>query len=383
MQLRHASSLISKRRIMTTILAAMFMAIPGKGIAQIGGSDWTVQTPDFKVQWPYNLPEGSRYTYDPSTGIYHLWVDSSDEPFRQGSTTLPRTEQRFLPDYTSGEVQYQAMLMGDPTENSYCIFQIHTGDAQSTQYGSTTFMLFWFSSDGGSVHDYSGTELASNLGSNWFQLNVDHNLVTHTITVWINKKQVWQQPDNGASDFYMKDGVYEQNHNPTPQMDAWVKDIQFWVSPGTTGTADYSLSTPSPSSLTLQPGKSATVNLTVTPQNGFDSPVSFACSGAPADVTCGFSPATVTPSGSAVSSALTVSDAADGVQTQSLGIYGAAVMTLIFLGWRKRKRWPIFLLLFLVGSAGMVTLAGCGSSSESSPSNTSTSAVTVITKSGT
>ena len=206
--------------------------------AQIGGSNWTPVTPDFKVQSPYTVPQNSRYTYDPKTGVYHMWAFSDDAPFQQGNKTQPRTEQRYMPDYTGGDIQYQAMLKADPAENSYCIFQIHTGNAQSHQYGSTTFMLFWFSADGGSVHDYSRTELASNLGNSWFQLNVDHNVVTRTITVWINNKQVWQQQDNGAGDFYMKDGVYVQRHDPTKQMDTWIKDIHLWTSPGAGGSSN-------------------------------------------------------------------------------------------------------------------------------------------------
>ena len=117
--------------------------------AQIGGSGWTAQTVSFNVQWPYNVSESSRYTY--SGGVYHCWCFTNDAPFEQGSGTLPRTEQRFTPDYTSGEIQYQADMMCPANENSYCIFQIHTGSAQQDQYGSTTFMLFWFSSDGGSA----------------------------------------------------------------------------------------------------------------------------------------------------------------------------------------------------------------------------------------
>jgi hypothetical protein len=31
--------------------------------------------------------------------------------------------------------------------------------------------------------------------------------------------------------------VYEQHHNPTSRMDAWVKDIHFWTSPCTTASA--------------------------------------------------------------------------------------------------------------------------------------------------
>jgi hypothetical protein len=200
--------------------------------AQIGGSGWGAAPVTFNVQWPYNVPESSRYTL--SNGVYHCLVYSNDAPFKAGNTTMPRTEQRFTPDYTNGEIQYQATMMAPSNENSYCVFQIHSGDAQSPTYGSTTFMLFWFSSDGGSVHDYSGTELAKNLGNQWFQLNVDHNVATRTIKVWINRQLVWTQQDNGAGDFYMKDGVYVQNHSPTLQMDTWItNNIQMWTNSGT------------------------------------------------------------------------------------------------------------------------------------------------------
>jgi len=213
-------------------IGAFCTLLAGVCPAQIGGHNWKAQPVTFNVQWPYNVPETNRYTL--SNGVYHCWVYSNDVPFKVGSTTLPRTEQRFTPDYTNGEIQYQATLMAPSNENSYSLFQIHTGDAQSSQYGSTTFMLFWFSSNGGSVHDYSGTELARNLGNQWFQLNVDHNLVTRTIKVWINAILVWTQQDNGAGDFYFKDGVYMQSHGATYQMDAWIKNsIQIWTSPGT------------------------------------------------------------------------------------------------------------------------------------------------------
>jgi autotransporter-associated beta strand protein len=206
----------------------LFLAVSAS--AQIGGSGWTPQTLNFKVQSPYNLPVTDRYWF--TNNIYHCQVFSNDAPFSAGNTTLPRTEQRFNPDYSSGEIQYQSMEMMPSNENSYCVFQIHTGDAESPTYGSTTFMLFWFTNSGGSVRDYSGTTLATNLSNQWFQLNVDHNLVSHTIKVWINQKLVWNQQDNGASDFYMKDGVYEQSHNPTYQMDTYITNILMWTSPG-------------------------------------------------------------------------------------------------------------------------------------------------------
>ena len=200
--------------------------------AQIGGTGWKPLPLNFKIQWPTNAPESQRYFF--TNNIYHCLVFSNDGAFSIGNTTKPRTEQRFNPDYTNGEIQYQSTLMAPANENSYCVFQIHTGDAQSTQFGSTTFMAFWFTNYNGSVHDYSGTTLATNLGNKWFQLNVDHNLATGTIHVWVNKQLVWTQQDNGAGDFYFKDGVYEQDHSPTLQMDTYITNtIQEWVSSGT------------------------------------------------------------------------------------------------------------------------------------------------------
>ena len=200
-------------------------------LAQIGGSGWTSKAVTFKVQSPSNVPTDTRYFF--TNNIYHFLTYSNDSSFAVGNRTKPRTEQRF-PDYTSGEIQYQSVMMVPSHENSYCVFQIHTGNAQSHAHGATTFMLFWFSSDGGSLHVYSGREIAGNLGDQWFQLNVDHNVATHTIRVWVNQKPVWMQRDNSAGDYYMKDGVYEQRHNPTHEMDTYITNsIQMWVSSGT------------------------------------------------------------------------------------------------------------------------------------------------------
>jgi hypothetical protein len=215
------------------VLAWNLFAVSGH--AQIDGTGWSKINPTFKIQWPYNTNQSSRYTF--SNGVYHCLVYSNDVPFTPGNTTLPRTEQRFLPDYTAGEIQYQSSMMVPAGRDHYCVFQIHSGDAQSHRYGSTTFMLFWHDDDGGSLHDYNRTELAKNLAGKWFQLNVDHNLVTRTITVWINQQKVWTQRDNGAGDFYFKDGVYTQRGS-SRQMDTYIaQNIQIWTRPGTNATS--------------------------------------------------------------------------------------------------------------------------------------------------
>ena len=201
-----------------------------------GGIGWASFPVTFKIQWPTNVPEADRYWA--TNNIYHCETFNTDGAFSVGNTTLPRTEQRFDPDYTNGgpqsigEIQYQSTEMAPSNENSYCVFQIHTGDAESDAYGSTTFMLFWFTNNNGSVHDYSGTTLATNLGNKWFQVNVDHNVVHGTIKVWINQSLVWTQTDNAAGDWYFKDGVYEQDHNPTLQMDTYITNIMMWTNSG-------------------------------------------------------------------------------------------------------------------------------------------------------
>jgi hypothetical protein len=220
------------RPIKTPIIGLVaFATLVLAASAQLGGTGWTPKTLNFKIQSPTNVSQSLRYWF--TNNIYHCLTYSNDGAFSVGNTTLPRTEQRFNPDYTNGEIHYQAMFNVPGDENSYSIFQIHTGDAQSDTFGSTTFMAFWFTNNGGSVHDYSGTTLATNLANKWFQLNFDHNVVTRTIRVWIDKKLVWTQQDNGAGDFYIKDGVYEQSHGPTLRMDTSISNILEWTSSGT------------------------------------------------------------------------------------------------------------------------------------------------------
>ena len=154
----------------------------------------------------------------------------------------------------------------------------------------------------------------------------------------------------------------------------------------------------SPSSLTVDSGDQGTVTLSVTPVNGFDSPVSFACSGLPAGATCSFAPATVTPTGAAATTQLTISASAQSSALQPgsrpFFPFTALAVTVCFFGWRKRRCWHHWLLL-AVAYAGLGLLFGCGGGSgggatSSTPSPTptptptaTTSTVTVTATSGT
>lgn len=190
---------------------------------------WTEAPVKFHVQSPYNLPQAERYTV--SNGVYHMQVLSNDAPFAAGNTTKPRTEQRFDPDYTSHQIQYAADLMVPAGTSNVCVMQIHTGNAQSPQYGATTFMLDLKSNQGGSLHSYSGQPvLATNLYGQWFHLVVRHDLNTHQIQTWLDGQEVFTKKDNDSPDFYMKDGVYAQT-GASPEMQVYIKNIKFWTHP--------------------------------------------------------------------------------------------------------------------------------------------------------
>lgn len=145
--------------------------------------------------------------------------------------------------------------------------------------------------------------------------------------------------------------------------------------------ADFGL-TISPGSATVQHGGPGIFDVTVTPQNGFDSAVSFACSGAPSGYVCVFSPATVTPSGDAVSTSLSIGEGSASAAASSNSISpmlpGAALACVLccFVGFRKRRLSMLLLFAVTLGGLGFA-ITGCGSSMKAS-----TSTVTIAATSG-
>jgi len=116
---------------------------------------------------------------------------------------------------------------------------------------------------------------------------------------------------------------------------------------------------------TIPSGGSATYTIAVTPQNGsFNNAVTFAASGLPAGATATFQPTSVTPGASPVSSALTIqmgtSQTAAAKAAWKLAAPALAIVSLLFLPGKRRRRW-ITMTLLLFSCIGAITgLAGCG-----------------------
>jgi N-acetylneuraminic acid mutarotase len=146
--------------------------------------------------------------------------------------------------------------------------------------------------------------------------------------------------------------------------------------------ADFSV-TASSSSLVIEAGQSSSFSLTLTPLNGFNSVVSFSCSGLPAGASCSFSPATVTPNGGPITTTVTVNTS----PTAAVRKFGEGSLAPIFLamtfGWFRRRgsrlRTQVLLLLCAVSS---LMLSGCGGGGSAPSSGRQPATVTLVATAG-
>ena len=147
--------------------------------------------------------------------------------------------------------------------------------------------------------------------------------------------------------------------------------------------ADFSLSM-TPTTATATAGTPATATVIVTPINGFNAATTFACSGLPANSTCAFSPATVTPNGTAAS---TTTMTIDSNVKAAVAFAGGslALLLLPMVTWRNRRRHGLLavclsILLLTLAAVGISACGGGSSSSGKTPAGTYS--VTVTATSG-
>jgi polygalacturonase len=137
----------------------------------------------------------------------------------------------------------------------------------------------------------------------------------------------------------------------------------------TSAAVSVTVNTPPPADFSLSMGASsgtvtntspATVTLNVTPVNGFNSTIVFACSGLPVGVSCSFNPGSVVPSGSgSVGTTVTFAENTVSMWREGTGV----VMAFCFGGWflRVRRRRLGGFCLVAFGLFGLMGgLSGCG-----------------------
>lgn len=154
-------------------------------------------------------------------------------------------------------------------------------------------------------------------------------------------------------------------------------------------TADFSIST-STSTATVTAGGSASITLSIGGLNGFNSAVTFSCSGEPANTSCTFNPNTVTPtSGGTVTTSLTIGTTTPGTPYHpmvalprsgqgpwlylAMGLLLIAILALskfafsgaenLHLGCRARAFSLVGAAGLIVVAASLLSLSGCGGGS--------------------
>jgi VCBS repeat-containing protein len=169
------------------------------------------------------------------------------------------------------------------------------------------------------------------------------------------------------------------------------------VNAGTTAAQSFTLSAPSPATLSVVAGQNATpFTFTVSPQNNSTQTVTFSCSGLPVKASCMFQPASVTLDGthtSAPVSATIVTTAdtlvvpgrrlvppADWTHFQRVLVLGLLALSIVLFHVRRRKiAWLVstgVLLMVLTSITGCAS-GGSGSTTTFNGTPPGTSAVTV------
>jgi hypothetical protein len=118
-----------------------------------------------------------------------------------------------------------------------------------------------------------------------------------------------------------------------------------------TAPQDFSLQL-TQTTMTLAPGTSGQIGLTIMPQNGFNQQLKFSCSGLPVGATCSFSPTMLTPT-AAVTGSMTITMAPSTAATAAL-LFPFSGVLLLFR--RRYKR----LSAVLVMASLTLLIAGCG-----------------------
>jgi len=147
-------------------------------------------------------------------------------------------------------------------------------------------------------------------------------------------------------------------------------------SAGSLSVQDFATPAANPTTVTVSsPGLSGTTTVTITPIAGFSQAVSFSCAGLPAESTCSFNPTSVTPSGKAVTTTLTIATtaASAGLRQSPMGRSAGPFYALLLPGLlgiviatgskSKWKRSHRRMLGFAIFCALTLWLPACGGGS--------------------
>jgi hypothetical protein len=305
-----------------------------------------------------------------ASAIYMLNLSYAAAPtFSVGYGTYNTPQTVSISDTTPGATIYYQINTGYPTTSS----PVYSGPITVSSTESIWAMAIannYFPS-GFTGATYIIDPLAPQTVAPTFSVPAGTYTTPQTVTI--------SDSTQGASIYYSTDGSTPGTNSTFYSAPITVSSSETLQAIATAGgdtnssvaSAIYAINLPppaftlgsSPNSLTVNSGGQGSVTLTVTPQNGFNSAVSFACSGLPSGTSCSFSPSAVTPSGSAMTTQLTISASAQAAtQRRDSRLFfptTALAVAVCLMGWKKRRR-GLQLLLLVAAFTVLCLISACG-----------------------
>lgn len=182
---------------------------------------WTEFSDDFTIEHPWDLPASDRYRYDASYDTHTTWVESTDEPLREGNPTNPRTEMRWDDSYSSGQRMWEADVYIPAGTDGSNIMQI-----LRTQFG-VDFMMRVYEADNGTLkrHPDGHETIVTGIYDRWINIKVAHNTATRAIDVYLDDRKAFTTTDNGPGGRRFKNGTYGSREG---KAEARFRHITFW-----------------------------------------------------------------------------------------------------------------------------------------------------------
>ncbi|GLZ29665.1 hypothetical protein Lesp02_18550 [Lentzea sp. NBRC 105346] len=208
---------------LTGLMAALLVAPQAHAAGPPPGeTGWKKQNFTYKIHSPYDRPVSDRYTF--SGGVHTMKILKTDKPFEPGSKTSPRTEMRWLQEYTTGEHLWSADVWIKSGTNGSSIAQILRVKHPSGT-PATDIMLFAHNQNGGTLKRYNGEVVKTGVYDKWFSLKIAHNAKTGKIRVFADEKLALTVNDRGPATRHFKNGVY----GTSGSSEARFRNVEYWT----------------------------------------------------------------------------------------------------------------------------------------------------------
>lgn len=202
------------------------LAAAGPAAAAPSALAWTEHPFTYNMQKPWDLPLSARYRNE--SGTHTMWVYDYDKPHTQDSNTDPRTEMRWLQEYSSGQHAWQGDVYiptGVSGPSVMQILRVRGGDPGTP---ATDVMFDVHNQSGGTLRRYGSEVLATGIYNTWFRLRVEHTAVsggTGSIKAYVNGTLKLTVADRGRATRHFKNGVY---HHGSGRAEARFRNITYW-----------------------------------------------------------------------------------------------------------------------------------------------------------